>query len=75
MTAQSSNSNSGVSTEVPVADIFLPFPSDSRLNPAPGLSGHVRRQQKKNQGISRWLVFAVLGGVIVAFAMVQFAIR
>jgi hypothetical protein len=39
-----------------------------------GLSGHVRQLRRKNQGISRWLLFAVLGGVVVAIAMVQYGI-
>jgi hypothetical protein len=39
-----------------------------------GLSGHVRQLRKKNQGISRWLFFAILGGAIVSIAMVQYGI-
>jgi hypothetical protein len=58
------------------ADVLLPLPPPDGSRPnIPGLSGHVRRLQRKNQGISRWLVFALLGGTIVALAMVQFAIH
>jgi hypothetical protein len=60
----------------PVADLYLPFPSSQgRRAPMQGLSGHVRQMQRRNEGFSRWLVFAVLGGAIVAFAMVKLAIR
>jgi hypothetical protein len=77
MTAQNLNFDSTVSTETPVGDVFstFPFPGHSRPTPVSGLSGHVRRLHKSNQGISRWLLFAVLGGAIVAFAMVQYAIH
>jgi hypothetical protein len=77
MTAQNPNFDSNISKELPATDVFLPFPlpDGPRPNAIPGLSDHVRRLQKRNQGISHWLVFAVLGGVVVAFAMVQFAIR
>jgi hypothetical protein len=59
------------------ADLYLPFrlPAGSRRVPGQGLSGHVRQMQRRNEGISRWLLFAVLGGAIVAFAMVQLAVR
>jgi hypothetical protein len=60
----------------PVADLYLPYPlTQGRRAPAQGLSGHVRQMQRRNEGISRWLFFAVLGGAVVAFAMVQLAIR
>jgi hypothetical protein len=42
---------------------------------ARGLSSHVRRLSKSNQGISRWLAVAVLAGSVVALAMVHFAIH
>jgi hypothetical protein len=76
MSVRNIDFDSGV-TSKPAIDVFLPFPlpDDSRCNIESGLSSHVRRLQKKNQGISRWLAFAVLGGTIVAFAMVQYAIR
>jgi hypothetical protein len=31
--------------------------------------------RNRNQGISRWLVFAIFLGAVVALAMVQFAVR
>jgi hypothetical protein len=46
-----------------------------RADAAPGLSQHVRRLRNRNQGISRWLVLAIFAGVVVALAMVQFAVR
>jgi hypothetical protein len=77
MTAQNPNFASNISKKLPASDVFLHFsvPDGPRPNSIPGLSDHVRRLQKRNQGISHWLVFAVLGGVVVAFAMVQFAMR
>jgi hypothetical protein len=76
MTAQNINSDPAVSTMPQSADPLLPLPPSDVSGPnVPGLSGHVRRLQRKNQGISRWLVFALLGGTIVALAMVQFAIH
>lgn len=41
----------------------------------PGLSAHVRRMRNWNQGVPRWLVLAIFSGVVVALAIVQFAIR
>lgn len=46
-----------------------------RAAAARGLSSHVRKLRKRNQGISRWLALAVLAGSAVALAMVQFAIH
>jgi hypothetical protein len=42
---------------------------------ARGLSSHVRKMSKKNQGFSGWLALAVLAGGVVALAFVQFAIH
>jgi hypothetical protein len=64
-----------VPTMSPAADLYLPLPASSRRAAIQGLSGHVRQMQRRNEGISRWLLLAVLGGAIVAFAMVQLAIR
>jgi type VI protein secretion system component VasF len=46
-----------------------------RAHAMPGLSGHVRQLRNRNRGISRWLVLAVFAGAVVAFAIVQFAVR
>jgi hypothetical protein len=77
MTAESTKSTSRVPAATANLDLYLPFPlpAGSRSTGMAGLSGHVRALHKRNQGISRWLAFAVLGGAIVAFAMVQFAIH
>jgi hypothetical protein len=76
MTAQNINFDPAVSTMPQSADALLPLPPPDVSRPnLPGLSGHVRRLQRKNQGISRWLVFALLVGTIVALAMVQFAVH
>jgi hypothetical protein len=47
----------------------------SRFSATPGLSAHVRQLRNRNRGISRWLVLAIFVGAVVAFAMVQFAVR
>lgn len=77
MTAENTTLSPRVLTPAPAADMFLPFPiaEDSRPPATQGLSGHVRQMRRKNQGISRWLLFAVLGGAIAAFVMVQLAVR
>jgi hypothetical protein len=77
MADQKTNFDLDIPTNSPGVDVFLPFPFSDVSGPAAvsGLSGHVRRLQRKNQGLSRWLVLALLGGVAVAFVMVQFAIR
>ena len=77
MTPQNTRFTSQGAAMPPPADLFLPFPSPAgpRRAVTQGLSGHVRQLQRRNEGISRWLFFAVLGGAIVAFAMVQLAIR
>jgi len=41
----------------------------------PGLSAHVRQLRNRRQGFSRWVVLAIFAGVVVALAMVQFAIH
>jgi len=46
-----------------------------RAGATPGLPAHVRQLRNRNQGISRWLVFAIFLGAVVALAMVQFAVR
>lgn len=46
-----------------------------RAGATPGLSAHVQQSRNRNQGISRWLVFAIFLGAVVALAMVQFAVR
>jgi hypothetical protein len=46
-----------------------------RTSKTPGLSAHVRQLRNRNQGVSRWLVLAIFAGVVVALAIVQFAIR
>ena len=76
MPSHNINSDQAASTTSGSADVEWPVtsPVKSRANPQ-GLSAHVRRLQRQNQGISRWLVFALLGGTIVALAMVQFAIH
>lgn len=77
MTADKLSFNSRPGTEPTVTDVFLRFPAPdpSYRNNMSGLSGHVRRMQKNNQGISRWLMIAVAGGAVVAFALVQYAIH
>jgi hypothetical protein len=76
MTFHNINFDPDVSPDPHSAEAVWPVtsPVKSRANPQ-GLSAHVRRLQRQNQGISRWLVFALLGGTIVALAMVQFAIH
>lgn len=56
-----------------VAELYFALPT-SHPGTVPGLSSHVRRLQRANRGISRWILFAVLGGVVVAFAIVHLAI-
>jgi hypothetical protein len=74
MTSPNINFDPAVSSNPHSADLAWPVKSSDRSRPStPGLSAHVRRLQRQNQGISRWLVFALLGGTIVALAMVQFA--
>jgi hypothetical protein len=71
------NRDSKFSATASPVDVFIPFP-DAAVSPAiagRSLSSHVRRLSKKNQGISRWLVLAILCGAIVAFAMIQVAVR
>jgi type VI protein secretion system component VasF len=46
-----------------------------RAGATPGLSAHVQQSRNRNLGISRWLVFAIFLGAVVALAMVQFAVR
>ncbi len=46
----------------------------SRPNTVPGLSGHVRNLHRANHGISRWILFALFGGGVVAFAIVRLVI-
>ena len=77
MTVENISFDSRPGTDPAVTDVFLPFPVPdlSYRNTTSGLSGHVRRMQKNNQGISRWLIIAVAGGAVVAFAMVQYAIH
>jgi hypothetical protein len=76
MTAPNIDFQPAASTTPRSADVLLPLPDPDDWRPnTPGLCGHVRQLQKKNQVISRWLVFALLGGAIVALAMVQFAIQ
>jgi hypothetical protein len=77
MTVENTTLNSWVLTSPPAADMFLPFPigEGSRAPATQGLSGHVRQMSRKNQGISRWLLFAVLGGAVVAFVMIQLTVR
>jgi hypothetical protein len=61
----------------PVADV-APIIHQQELIPSPaarGLSSHVRRLSKRNQGISRWIALAVVAGGVVALAFVQLAIR
>ncbi|HEY0702637.1 MAG TPA: hypothetical protein VGD60_07705 [Candidatus Acidoferrales bacterium] len=57
------------------AEVFLPFPSTpiSRVG-APGLSSHVRQLHRANRGLSRWILFALFGGAVAAFAIVHLAI-
>jgi hypothetical protein len=75
MTAPNLDFGPAASTTPRSADPLLPLPDSDDWRPnTPGLCGHVRQLQKKNQVISRWLIFAFLGGAIVALAMVQFAI-
>jgi hypothetical protein len=76
MRSQFSNFNSDVVDAAATAEIYLapPGPHFSRTNTAPGLSSHVRQLHRANRGISRWLLFAVLGGALVAFAIVRLAI-
>jgi hypothetical protein len=52
----------------------LPVSFGSRSSAAPGLSSHVRNLHRANHGISRWILFAVLVGAVVAFAIVRIAI-
>jgi hypothetical protein len=54
--------------------LALPTSRSYRNNMPPGLSGHVRQLQRANRGISRWIVLALFGGVVVAFALVRLAI-
>jgi hypothetical protein len=76
MTPHNINFDPAVSPDRHSADVAWPVKSPDRSRAdAQGLSAHVRRLQRQNQGISRWLVFALLGGTIVALAMVQFAIH
>jgi hypothetical protein len=77
MTHENARFSPQVPAAPPAADLYLPFPlpAGARRAAMQGLSGHVRQMQRRNEGISRWLLFAVLGGAIVAFAMVQLAIR
>lgn len=61
----------------PVANVAPVIP-EQELIPTPrarGLSSHVRRLSKRNQGISRWIALAVVAGGVVALAFVQLAIR
>jgi hypothetical protein len=76
MTFHNINFDPAVSPDPHSAEAVWPVTSQDRSREnTQGLSAHVRRLQRKNQGISRWLVFALLGGTIVALAMVQFAIH
>jgi hypothetical protein len=77
MTHENTRFTPHIPTMPPAADLYLPLPlpASSRRAAIQGLSGHVRQMQRRNEGISRWLLFAVLGGAVVAFAMVQLAIR
>jgi len=76
MASENTHFTSQVSPRPPVTNLLLPFPFRRGAHAAAtqGLSGHVRKLRKKNQGISRWLLFAVLGGTVLAIAMVQFGI-
>jgi hypothetical protein len=76
MASENIHFTSQASPRPPVTNIFLPFRFRRSAHAAAtqGLSGHVRKLRKKNQGISRWLLFAVLGGTVLAFALVQFGI-
>jgi hypothetical protein len=76
MPSQNPNFNSDVVDAAAAAEIYLalPGPHFSRTNTVPGLSSHVRQLHRANHGISRWLLFAVLGGAVVAFAIVRLAI-
>jgi hypothetical protein len=59
------------------ADV-APIIPEQELIPTPtarGLSSHVRRLSKRNQGISRWIALAVVAGGVVAPAFMQLAIR
>jgi hypothetical protein len=67
---------SGLATAL-AADLATFIPQQE-LIPSPaarGLSSHVRRLSKRNQGISRWIALAVVAGCVVALAFVQLAIR
>jgi hypothetical protein len=76
MTSQNMDFQTADSATPCSAEALLPLPPpDGWRSNTPGLCGHVRQLQKRNQGISRWLIFALLGGTIVALAMVQFAIH
>ena len=62
---------------MPVADV-VPLIPQHGIIPSPaarGLSSHVRRLSKRNQGISRWIALAVVAGGVVALAFVHLAIR
>jgi hypothetical protein len=76
MPSQIPNFNSDVVDAAAAAEIYLALrgPHFSRTNTVPGLSGHVRQLHRANREISRWLLFAVLGGAVVAFAIVRLAI-
>ena len=72
------NTTFGPRIEAPpsATDLYQRFqlPMTFRRSGTQGLSGHVQKLRKKNQGISRWLLFAVLGGAVVAIAMVQYGV-
>jgi hypothetical protein len=58
------------------AELYLALPASRpfRKNMPVGLSGHVRQLQRANRGMSRWIVLALFGGVVVAFALVRLAL-
>jgi hypothetical protein len=65
-----------VPERVEMADFDATLLEYARQLPAtPGLSAHVRQLRNRSQNISRWLVLAIFAGVVVALAMVQYAVR
>jgi len=37
-----------------------------------GLTGHIQRLRRQNQGISRWLALAVFAGAVAALLVINF---